>query len=62
MTKRLDPGHGVFDLLEALDNVDGRTVAVSLVPATDPKSKAEFDRAVRASVDRQHRRRVIAEG
>lgn len=57
-----DPGHGVFDLLEALDRLDGMTVNLNAGPSSDPVSKADFDRRVRESVDRLHRRKVIAEG
>jgi hypothetical protein len=53
-----DPGHGVFDLLEALDRLKDVTVPA----ATAPADKATFDRMVRESMDRMHRRKVIAEG
>lgn len=56
-----DPGHGVFDLLEALDRLDDVTVNL-IGGGTTPTDKAQFDRMVRESVDRLHRRRVIAEG
>lgn len=63
MTKRPDPGHGVFDLLDALEQLP-KEVAVTVTgsPSSDPVSKADFDRRVRESVDRMHRRKVIAEG
>lgn len=53
-----DPGHGVFDLIDALTAIDGRTFHVGMAGGME---QAEFDRAVRESMDRQHRRRMIAE-
>jgi hypothetical protein len=70
-----DPGHGVFDLLEALKQLDGMTVRFGAQSgpgftasttggsgSSGPSNNAEFDRMVRESLDRQHRRKVIAEG
>ena len=54
------PGHGLDDYLAKLNAIDGRRVDVWL-GGTDAQSKAEFDRRVRESVDRQHRKRMIAE-
>jgi hypothetical protein len=54
-----DPGHGVFDLLEALERLDGATVNAGT--GSDPASQTDFDRKVRRSMDRLHRKRVIAE-
>ena len=55
-----DEGHGLDDYLAKLNAIDGRRVNVWL-GGTDAKSKAAFDRLVRESVDRQHRKRLIAE-
>ena len=54
------PGHGLEEYTAMLDALDGRTVNISL-GGTNPQSKAAFDRLVRESVDRQHRKRLIAE-
>jgi hypothetical protein len=49
----------VFDLLEALERLDGATVNAGT--GSDPASQTDFDRRVRRSMDRLHRKRVIAE-
>ena len=54
------PGHGLDEYLEKLNAIDGRRVDVWL-GGTSPQSKAAFDRLVRESNDRQHRKRMIAE-
>ena len=56
-----EEGHGLDDYLEKLNAIDGRRVNVFLGGGSNPQSKAEFDRRVRESMDRQHRKRMIAE-
>lgn len=49
-------GHGLDEYTAYLDALDGRKVTVTVTA----QSKADFDRAVRESIDRTHRRQVIA--
>ena len=53
-------GH-IWDLMDYLDELDGKTVNITLQQAKTAKAQADFDRQVRASLDRLHRRRHIAE-
>jgi hypothetical protein len=52
--------HGVSVLLRQLRELDRKTIHVTV--ARSGKDRTEFDRAVRESMDRIHRRQVIAGG
>jgi hypothetical protein len=51
------PGHGLDTFLAALKELDGKTISMRVI-----EDKADFDRKVRESIDRQHRRAQIAGG
>jgi len=55
----LRDGHGLDEYKRLLDSLPSEVHVV--LGGSDPKSKAAFDRLVRESVDRQHRKRLIAE-
>ena len=53
-----EPGHGLDDYLAKL-NALPKEVRVDVL-VNRPEDKADFDRKVRESIDRQHRRSLIA--
>jgi hypothetical protein len=53
------PGHGLDDYLRKLNAIPAE-VKVTANVSSDSSSDADFDRRVRQSLDRQHRRQVIA--
>jgi len=55
----LRDGHGLDEYKRLLDSLPSEVHVV--LGGTDAKSKAAFDRMVRESMDRQHRKRMIAE-
>jgi hypothetical protein len=56
----LPSDHGIIELSKLLDAIDGKTIRVTASSDPEPSSDADFDRRVRQSLDRQHRRQVIA--
>jgi hypothetical protein len=56
--KRFEDQH-IWDLMDYLDEVDGKTVRITV---DRPEDRADFDRKVRESIERQHRRAQIAGG
>lgn len=54
--------HGVVVLSRLLDALDGKTIRITAeTRGTSRESDAEFDRRVRQSMDRAHRRAVIGQ-
>lgn len=56
----LPSDHGIIELSKLLDAIDGKTIDLTAVRTSKDESRPDFDRKVRESLDRQHRRAQIA--